>query len=122
MHGPPMAIRAAGNPVRYRPTMSRTPRIESHRRSPSIALPGVDEDDKSGQKSRHHRSSGRGWRRTEGRGGRERRRPALFMWIALAALVLALVMAFDPFDLREKPIPPLVPPTPTKAPLPMPGG
>lgn len=94
--------------------MSRTPRIESHRRSPSIALPGVDDSDAP----RRHgfRRSSRAPRRNDAR-RREQRRPALFLWVALAALVLALVIAFDPFGIRERPLPPLVPPTPTKAPL-----
>jgi len=39
----------------------------------------------------------------------------------MAAVILALVMAFDPFGMRTKPIPPLVPPAPTKAPLQTPG-
>lgn len=92
--------------------MSRTPRIETHRSSPSVALPGVDFDDRAAKGSEH--PPGRNEPRRRGGGSR---RPAMFIWVALAALIVALVIAFDPFGLRIRPIAPLVPPAPTRAPL-----
>lgn len=90
--------------------MSRTPRIETHRSSPTVALPGVDYDEGVAEGDprppKRHDSRRRG-----------ARKPAVFIWVALTALILALVIAFDPFGLRVRPIPPLVPPAPTRAPL-----